>query len=635
MPTSRIGQWLLVAAILCSGIILPLIAKQLWAATRFNGCGGEEVASANADYETQLVELVNAFRAEQGLPPLKLNQALSNAARYHATDMVQDEYFQHNTYDRVDGELTAVCVWYDRVNVYYPISGAAENIAWGYNSPAEVMAGWVASEGHRNNMLSGNWEIGVGFYDSVWVQDFSRRRDYYPLIINGDAATTTSVNVALYMYGEWDEMRLRNDDGSWSEWQPFASEVNWELNAIPGERVVEAELRTANNSTTTSDTITLQLDNAATPSPTATATDDPNRTNTETPTATATPILTSTPPGDTPTPTPTFFVATPPTCSNCIDGRVIFEGRPDPPHASWVTPIVVKLIAYGNDHNEPRLLTLPGETSPDGRFRLYDVTPGPYEILVKGSHTLQRGVTVTVTAGLSEVVIGLLPEGDVLANNRVDILDFSLLASVYESCADSSTYLSAADLNADGCVNEQDFLLLLANFGRTGDEAGGLSAVTAASAAPRLDLHDMAAGKAFAVDVAITDAATTPVDGGAFYVNFDPNLLQVVSVVVNNQLPIRLQDGLDETHGRVDFAAGILGGSVQPPFTFATINFITRQPIAQSQIALELGGERRTELAARGASLIDQAPGGAGSIIQLSINQFEPTSALYLPLVLR
>jgi uncharacterized protein YkwD len=131
MPTSRIAQWVLIGSIVFAGIMTPLIAKHLAAAARFTGCGGEEVAAANAAYETQVVELVNQFRAEHDLPPLKLNQSLSNAARYHAADMVQDSYFQHKSYDRVDGDLTPVCEWYERVEVYYPISGAAENIAWG------------------------------------------------------------------------------------------------------------------------------------------------------------------------------------------------------------------------------------------------------------------------------------------------------------------------------------------------------------------------------------------------------------------------------------------------------------------------------------------------------------------------
>jgi uncharacterized protein YkwD len=230
------------------------------------GCGGETVPAANVDYEQQVVELVNLEREAKGLPPLKRTQRLTDAARYHAADMVQDNYFGHDTYDRVGGALKFICGTWDRIATFY--SGASgENAAAGYSTPAAVMQGWLDSEGHRDNMLNpSHWEIGVGFYDgggdynSYWVQDFGRRSDHYPVIIDGEAATTETRDVSLYIYGDWQEMRLRNDGGSWTNWRAFQSQVDWTISPGSGEHTVQVELRDGDHTAGSSDKIFLTSD---------------------------------------------------------------------------------------------------------------------------------------------------------------------------------------------------------------------------------------------------------------------------------------------------------------------------------------------------------------------------------------
>jgi uncharacterized protein YkwD len=246
----------------------PAVTQQ--AGTReldYTGCGGPYAPVVNAAYEQEVVDRVNSIRAARSLPPLKRVDLLDEAARYHATDMGQDDYFSHDSYDRSGGALVLVCAWSARISTYYPgWWSLAENIAAGYATPASVMDGWMNSTGHRANILStSNWEIGVGYYagggdyGSYWVQDFGRRQDVYPLIINREAATTASQDVALHIYGDWQEMRLRNDDGTWTGWQPFQSNVNWSLAPGRGDHTVWAELRDEDLAVTTSDSIYLDL----------------------------------------------------------------------------------------------------------------------------------------------------------------------------------------------------------------------------------------------------------------------------------------------------------------------------------------------------------------------------------------
>jgi hypothetical protein len=607
-------------------LILPVswfYGATVHGATFYTGCGGELVEPANADFEHEVVVQTNQHRREQGLPPLKYSAELSAAARYHAADMALENYFEHDTYDLVDRQLNQVCDWHERINVYYPSGPGAENIARGYSEPDAVVAGWLASAGHRRNIEGAYWEIGVGYYETHWVQDFGRRSGVFPVIINLEAQETSSTEVTLYVYGEWTEMRLRNDAGEWGEWQPFQREFTWQLNDIPGERLVEIELGNATATTISSDTINL---NAANLTETPTVTPTPTESTTTPPTPIETPAG-----SPTPTATPTFTSTTPAPCSTCLGGRILLEGRPPPPHSRWETPLVVKLIHHDGSRSNPPVLTLRGVTSPVGQFQINGLTPGRYELLVKGTHTLQRRLEVTLTTGLNQVDFGLLPEGDILANNQVDLLDFSLLAAVYDFCAGQSGYVESADLNGDGCLNDQDLALLQANFAKTGDEPD----ILAAAAPPGLTIRNKAPGDRFAVTVATTAAVDQPINGAAFFMNFDPQLLRAAYYTVDNDLTTSLLGRVDNAAGRVDYAAGRLKESLQPPLSLATVTFEVLQPINQSRIQLALGGLRHSDLAANGGSVVDRINGGAEAAFALAELPAAPDYRLHLPLVRR
>jgi uncharacterized protein YkwD len=257
-------------------LLTPFITTSyLWAQSGYSGCGGEMVSPTNLTNEGRVIELVNEQRAAQGLPPMKLSAALTDAARYHAADMSQDDYFNHQTHDRSSGALVKICNWSDRLKVYYSIyNGLAENIAYGHSSPSSVMEGWMNSSGHRANILGNYREIGVGYYNNYWVQDFGNRDDSFPVIINHEAQQTASPTVTLYIYGDWQTMRLRNDDDSWGEWQEFRQEIPWTLRNVNGVRRVDIELKDSTTTITTSDTILLTT--ATTPEATPTVPFNPN-----------------------------------------------------------------------------------------------------------------------------------------------------------------------------------------------------------------------------------------------------------------------------------------------------------------------------------------------------------------------
>ncbi|MCX8024453.1 MAG: CAP domain-containing protein [Thermanaerothrix sp.] len=237
--------------------------------TLFKGCptGSENISPVRADFEQRVVELVNDYRASKGLSPLKRVMELDNAARYHARDMRQDNYFSHDSYDRDGNALTKVCATADRISAFYKNwLSLGENIAAGYSSPEDVIQGWLNSSGHRANIESPNyWEIGVGYdegggsYYRYWVQNFGRRNAIYPLVINREYAQTADPNVELYLYGQgvWTQMRLRNDDDPWGEWQVFSPKLSWRLKWIKGIRTVCAEVRNSTQTYLACDSIEL------------------------------------------------------------------------------------------------------------------------------------------------------------------------------------------------------------------------------------------------------------------------------------------------------------------------------------------------------------------------------------------
>jgi uncharacterized protein YkwD len=235
----------------------------------FNGCGGEVAAVINAGFEEQVIVHLNHIRAEHDLPPLKRVEGLDQAARYHAADMAQDNYFSHDSQDQVGGVLVAACKWNDRVAGYY--SGAtflSENIAAGYGTPAQVMQAWMDSPGHRANILAtSSWEVGVGYheghegsYGRYWVLDFGRRQDVYPVVVDREASRTESGDITVYAYGDWEEMRLRVDDGPWSAWQPFQAAFTWRLTGEEGTHTVWVERRRGYQGALAGDDIYLARD---------------------------------------------------------------------------------------------------------------------------------------------------------------------------------------------------------------------------------------------------------------------------------------------------------------------------------------------------------------------------------------
>jgi hypothetical protein len=179
--------------------------------------------------------------------------------------MAEEDYFAH---DGEDGRSP-----WDRITAAgYAYSTAAENIAAGYATPAEVVAAWMNSAGHRANILgASSRELGVGYayeaddvypgpygYHHYWVQDFGSRGGVYPVVIDDEAFSTDQAEVELYIYGSgWaTEMMVSEDSGfDGAGWQAYTSTLNWDLSAGTGLKTVHVRLRNGATVVESSDSI--------------------------------------------------------------------------------------------------------------------------------------------------------------------------------------------------------------------------------------------------------------------------------------------------------------------------------------------------------------------------------------------
>ena len=116
-------------------------------------------------YERAIHEQVNEIREERELDALGFDEGLASVAREHSVDMAERDYFSHES---PEGERP-----HDRLDEFFPgyCRGIGENIASVGLLPGDdagavadrVVAGWMASEGHRENLLREEFdEQGIG-----------------------------------------------------------------------------------------------------------------------------------------------------------------------------------------------------------------------------------------------------------------------------------------------------------------------------------------------------------------------------------------------------------------------------------------------------------------------------------------
>jgi Ca2+-binding RTX toxin-like protein len=136
-------------------------------------------------FASRVLELTNQERAKLGLAALRSQSQLNTAAQSFSQAMAEQDFFAHTAPNgttptdriRATGYLNDAAAW-----------RTGENIAAGYKTPDAVVQGWMASAGHKANILNPDFlDLGVGYfylqtdtgnvnYYHYWTQNFGTKR---------------------------------------------------------------------------------------------------------------------------------------------------------------------------------------------------------------------------------------------------------------------------------------------------------------------------------------------------------------------------------------------------------------------------------------------------------------------------
>ena len=149
------------AALVSALVMLPFAAAPARAATACAHADARPGYDSGEVVRRATLCLLNQERARRRLTRLGPDRRLALAARRHARDMVRQGYFAH--------ESLSGTPFTERIHrTGYTVGRAwrlGENLGWGGGShatPTAMVRAWMASPGHRANVLGRYREVGVG-----------------------------------------------------------------------------------------------------------------------------------------------------------------------------------------------------------------------------------------------------------------------------------------------------------------------------------------------------------------------------------------------------------------------------------------------------------------------------------------
>ena len=105
----------------------------------------------------KLYSLINAYRKENNLSPLRANVALEKSAAAKNADMVENQYWRHQDVEGLES-------WYLVKQAGYNYQKVGENLAFAAQSEWQVFQDWVESQTHNAQLLDENYQdMGVAF----------------------------------------------------------------------------------------------------------------------------------------------------------------------------------------------------------------------------------------------------------------------------------------------------------------------------------------------------------------------------------------------------------------------------------------------------------------------------------------
>ncbi|MBM3190863.1 MAG: hypothetical protein FJZ90_19360, partial [Chloroflexi bacterium] len=148
-------------------------------------------------------------------------------------------------------------------------------------------------------------------------------------------------------------------------------------------------------------------------------------------------------------------------------GQVIYQGRPAG-NISWVDTVYISRCL---PNSIVGCTAYTATTDVQGRFDSPCMPFGTWDFYVRDLHSLRRvaeDVTINTLTGTAIVNFCELIEGDVNADDFIDVSDLAIFGAGYGLNQGQPGWDPRCDLNNDKTVNVQDLALLGANYGKSG-----------------------------------------------------------------------------------------------------------------------------------------------------------------------
>lgn len=406
--------------------------------------------SAGLDPEEQsFLGLLNSYRQSMGLSPVSTSSKLSSIAQWHAIDMANKNYFDHNdSIGRTPAARTAAC----GINNYNTIDGG-EIINAGTNHNAQSsIAAFKASSGHNSVMVNPrNIQVGIGHaYNAnstnghYWVVDFGNTNDgtTAQLIAGEPTSTPTAAPTAGPCICT---SNVRN----------FSCDETTTAYCTPGTQAYKC----------TTGGQWIPITDACTGSsitPTVTSTIIPTVTTTITPVITEDPL-------------PTAMITQP--VASISSGLEFSIQLPGIGKTGNKTPnmlalgLDVKLLNPTNDQTiditKTKLEFDPATSLFSGKVK---VIPGTYQIFIKTDNSLWKnlGIGQVIDGQITNLYQATLVTGDLNQDNILDLQDYTIFVACFgnKSCIQKTV----ADVNSDMKVNQLDLNIFYSGLAnRKGD----------------------------------------------------------------------------------------------------------------------------------------------------------------------
>lgn len=112
--------------------------------------------------EQETLQLINLHREADSLTPLEYQPLIHQVAQLHTQQQIQLQHISHEGFGQRAQYL----------QYRLGSTSQAENVAYGYTTPADLVWAWLNSPGHRHNILNSHTHTAISIIEvegSFWA----------------------------------------------------------------------------------------------------------------------------------------------------------------------------------------------------------------------------------------------------------------------------------------------------------------------------------------------------------------------------------------------------------------------------------------------------------------------------------